>query len=82
MWDLIVSVPDHCLYFTFQKCIRKTYLKYNDNLRKLIANARSWFILFILRYFMITYLQSTSYFSIKYIILSFIDRYTIKSTTV
>ena len=25
MWDLIVSVPDHCLSFYFLKFISKTY---------------------------------------------------------
>ena len=27
MWDLIVSVPDHCLSFYFEKLITTTHIK-------------------------------------------------------
>ena len=35
MWDLIVSVPDHCLSFYFSECILKT----NTEIHKEYAQA-------------------------------------------
>ena len=31
MWDLIVSVPDHCLSFYFVKCLCNVYIETEFN---------------------------------------------------
>ena len=48
MWDLIVSVPDHCLYFYYDHCLYFYYERNSITLKRFIhTNSKTCLYIFI-----------------------------------